>query len=221
MDKIKSIAELTTLGRVRLSRHFFMREMLTSEIGNFCGVPNLPDDPDLAIEVGKHLCELLLEPLHSKFGHVSIRSAFRSSSLNAFGNELFNAGDKSARCAPNSYNDSRHTWDRRDAQGYMGGCATIFIPAYLDYFQQSDDWRALGWWIRDWLPQHDEVIFFDHLGAFNLRWYEGPNQSPILHLPDGSADFSTQTVLTCRGWANFEGDHSSLYAPALRQMGLA
>jgi len=36
-----------------------MRDFLYSEISNLHGIPNIPDDPDLAIEVGKHLCEEL------------------------------------------------------------------------------------------------------------------------------------------------------------------
>jgi hypothetical protein len=61
------------LGRVRLSRSFFMRDFLYSEIANFHGIPNLPDDPNLAIAAGKRLCEELLEPLQATF--VASRSA--------------------------------------------------------------------------------------------------------------------------------------------------
>ena len=53
---------LETLGRVRLSRHFFMRELLYSEIGNFHALQNIPDHPDLAITRGRVLCETLLDP---------------------------------------------------------------------------------------------------------------------------------------------------------------
>ena len=44
---------LEELGRTRLSKHFFMRDFLQSEIGNFYGRPNIPDDPDLAIAADK------------------------------------------------------------------------------------------------------------------------------------------------------------------------
>ena len=63
MRKPQSIDALENLGRIRLSTNFFMRDFLYSEIANFYGVQNIPDDPDLAIEVGKILCEDLLEPL--------------------------------------------------------------------------------------------------------------------------------------------------------------
>jgi hypothetical protein len=51
------------LGRVRLSRSFFMRDFLHSEIAAVHGISNMPDDPDLAIAAGRRLCEDLLEPL--------------------------------------------------------------------------------------------------------------------------------------------------------------
>ena len=87
MRKPASMKGLEKLGRVRLSRHFFMRDMLYSEIASFHGIPNIPDDPDLAIAAGTRLCEELLEPLHATFGHVSIRSAFRSVTVNDYGVE--------------------------------------------------------------------------------------------------------------------------------------
>ena len=43
MQKPASMKALETLGRVRLSEHFFMREMLYSEIASFHGITNMPD----------------------------------------------------------------------------------------------------------------------------------------------------------------------------------
>jgi hypothetical protein len=62
-----------------------MREFLYSEIANFYGVPNIPENPDLAIEVGRQLCENLLEPLNATFGRVAIRSSYRSVTVNDLG----------------------------------------------------------------------------------------------------------------------------------------
>ena len=66
MRKPGSVESLETLGRVRLSDSFFMRDFLYSEIANFYGIPNIPDDPDLAIEVGRNLCNEILEPLQER-----------------------------------------------------------------------------------------------------------------------------------------------------------
>lgn len=52
MDSIKSYDALERFGRTRLSKHFFMRDFLYSEITNFYAIQNLPKNPDRAIEVG-------------------------------------------------------------------------------------------------------------------------------------------------------------------------
>ena len=105
---------LEDLGRVRLSRSFFMRDFLHSEISQFYSIPNIPDDPDLAIEAGTRLCEDVLEPLMAQFGRISIRSAFRSSVVNDFGNK------SGLNCGRNETNYGGHIWDRRDPNGSTG-----------------------------------------------------------------------------------------------------
>ncbi len=117
MHKPESFSALDKLGRVLLSRHFFMRDFLHSEISSFYGVPNVPDDPDLAVMVGKNLCERLLEPMSATFGRIAIRSAFRSCAVNALGNE------KGHNCASNESNYAGHIWDRRDTDGIAGATA--------------------------------------------------------------------------------------------------
>lgn len=92
MRKPTSVAALTELGRVRLSKSFFMRDMLYSEIAQVHGLLNAPDDPDLAITAGKRLCEELLEPLQDHWGRIAIRSAYRSREVNALGNAMQREG---------------------------------------------------------------------------------------------------------------------------------
>ena len=43
---------LEDFGRRRLSKNFFMREMLYSENANFYGLVNIPDDPELCVAAG-------------------------------------------------------------------------------------------------------------------------------------------------------------------------
>ena len=74
MRKPESVKALETLGRERLSKSFFMRDFLYSEVANFYRLPNIPENPDLAIANGKRLCEELLEPLQATFGRITIRS---------------------------------------------------------------------------------------------------------------------------------------------------
>jgi hypothetical protein len=80
-------AQLETLGRERLSAHFFMRDFLYSEIAAWHGLRNMPDFPDKAIAAGRMLCTELLEPLQAKFGMIHIRSGYRSPAVNEFGNQ--------------------------------------------------------------------------------------------------------------------------------------
>lgn len=67
MKKPVSVSALTDFGRVRLSKSFFMRDFLFSDIAAIHGMANVPDDPDLAIAVGRQLCEQLLELLPDVF----------------------------------------------------------------------------------------------------------------------------------------------------------
>lgn len=168
--KLKSMATLKELGRVRLSRSFFMRDFLYSEIANFYGVPNLPENPDLAVEVGKRLCEELLEPLNATFGRIAIRSAYRSPTVNALGNE------KGHNCASNEKNYAGHIWDHPDPDGYKGATACVVVPWFADQYAASGDWRPLAYWIHDHLP-YSRLQFFPRLAAFNLSWHERPERS--------------------------------------------
>lgn len=169
MRRPRSYSALETFGRVRLSRHFFMRDFLYSEIGNFFGRPNLPDDPDLAIAAGTRLCETLLDPLVETFGPIHARSSFRSADLNHFGATRA----RPQRCARNPASLAGHIWDRRDVDGHSGAIACIVVPWFADQYARGRDWRDLAWWIHDHLP-YAALQFFPKLAAFNLSWHERP-----------------------------------------------
>lgn len=170
MRRPGSYDALARLGRERLSRHFYMRNFLNSEIGNFYGMPNLPDDPDLALAVGRRLASDLLEPLVETFGPIEIRSAYRAPSVNAFGNRHGHA------CARNETTFANHIWDRRDAEGRMGACATVMIPWFAGAYEAGRDWRDLAWWLHDHLDYH-AIWFFPVRAAFNLTWREAPGRT--------------------------------------------
>ena len=184
------------LGRVRLSRSFFMRDFLYSEIANIFGITNLPEDPDLAIAAGTHLCEDLLEPLQVSFGRIAIRSAYRSPTLNAYGNA------HGYNCASNARNHARHIWDRRDERG-IGAVACIALPWLVDRMQTGTSWQAMAWWIHDNLP-YSELQFFPKLGAFNIGWHEVPKRTIYSFIPP-------RGYLTKPGFQNHHGDHRHLY----------
>ena len=160
---------LETLGRVRLSRHFYMRDFLYSEIGNFYGIQNIPENPDLAIENGRALCENLLDPLQDTFGRIAIRSGYRSPDLNQYGN------DNALNCARNDANYGHHIWDR-GGDAHRGAGTSLVIPWFADRYEAGRDWRDLAWWIHDHLPYSD-LWFFPKLCAMNLSWRAHPRRT--------------------------------------------
>lgn len=146
-----------------------MRDFLYSEIANHYGLRNVPVNPDLAIEAGTRLCEELLEPLQSTFGHIAIRSAYRSREVNDLGNA------KDHNCGSSDSNRAAHIWDERDANGHMGAMACIVVPWLLDH-RKPEDWPAMAYWIHNHLP-YSSLTFFSKLGAFNIGWHENPQRS--------------------------------------------
>lgn len=199
MRRPTTMRGLEDLGRTRLSPNFFFRDFLHSEIASLYGIPNIPDDPDLAIAAGTRLCEELLEPLWDRFGRISIRSAFRSAAVNDYGNR------HDLNCSQNEKNYAGHIWDRRDAAGRMGATASIVVHAMLPYYERTGHWEAIAWWVHDHLPYND-MEFFPKLCAFNLQWKEGMPQRRI-----GSFIPPRRGVLTKPGMTNHEGSHAAEY----------
>lgn len=164
MRSPRSMWSLEKFGRVRLSKHFYMRDFLMSEISAFHGIPNIPDEPDKAIEYGTRLCENLLDPLEETFGRVAIRSGYRSAALNTYGNE------NKLNCARSDNPIECHIWDW--AGSPIAGTSLV-IPWFADQYDQGRDWRDLAWWVHDHLP-YSEMWFFPKLAAFNLVWRPVP-----------------------------------------------
>ena len=195
-----TVGELETLGRTRLSQHFFLRDFLYSEIAAVHGLLNVPDDPELAIAAGTRLCEDILEPLQAAFGRIAIRSAYRSAALNAFGHEMTMAG-RYYGCGSNASNAAYHIWDMRDAAGHMGAAACIVVPEFWERHRGTGEWQRLAWWIHDRLPYHS-MTFFRRRFAFNIGWHEQPVRQIYSRAePKG--------WLTRPGWANHEGCHGN------------
>ncbi|QUJ77946.1 hypothetical protein KDD17_03575 [Sulfitobacter albidus] len=158
---------LETFGRVRLSPHFYMRDFMFSEISGFHGIPNVPDEPDLAIARGRMLCTKLLDPLQETFGRIAVRSGYRSAALNTYGNE------NKLNCARSDNPIECHIWDI--PQTPVAG-ASLVIPWFADRYAEGRDWRDLAWWVHDHLP-YSEMWFFPKLAAFNLVWRPEPQRT--------------------------------------------
>jgi hypothetical protein len=191
----KSVAALEDLGRVRLSKSFFMRDFLYSEIANFYGLSNIPDNPDLAIANGKRLCEELLEPLNATFGRIAVRSAYRSPTINAYGNE------EGPQLRLEWSNFAGHIWDVPDKRrrGSDGMCRS---PWFADRYEAGADWRAMAYWVHNHLP-YSELQFFPKLCAFSIGWHDQPRRAvysfikPAIELPHGSPPAGVREVV-CR-----------------------
>jgi len=208
MKKPTSVTTLDDLGRVRLSKTFFMRDFLYSEIGHFHGLSNVPDNPDAAIEAGTQLCENLLEPLQDRFGRLAIRSAYRSKEVNGFGNAQQKAKKSGYNCASNEKNFAHHIWDERDRDSHLGATVCLVVPSFIPLFEQGLSWKALAWWVHDNLP-YSSMFFFPKNAAFNLRWSEVPEKRIDSFIqPD-------KGTLTKSGMANNVGDHSAHYSELL------
>ncbi len=185
MRRPRSYVALEELGRQRLSRHFEMRNFMTSEIANFHAIPNCPDDPDLALEAGRKLAKKknLLEPLIETFGPLDIRSGYRSQEMNRFGAEHV----KPQKCARNDRVYAGHVWDRRDSRGRIGACVSVGIPWFAPQYRRGRDRRDLAWRLYDHLD-FQEVYFFPKNAAFNLTWRESDRERRILsYIPSKGA----------------------------------
>ena len=197
MRSPQTVAALETLGRVRLSPNFQMREFLYSEIAQMNGLRNVPEDPDLAIASGKRLCEDLLEPLNDRWGRIVVRSGYRARDVNTLGNE------NNWSCATNAHTAACHIWDMKDKDGCMGATATVVVPGFLAQVSEEGGWQRLAWWIHDHLP-YDSLYFFPKDWAFNIRWHEHPRKRVDSYV-------SPRGCLTKPGMENWQGRHETWY----------
>jgi len=198
MRKPQSVKSLESFGRVRLSKSFYMRDFLYSEISNYYGIQNIPENPDIAINACSSLCKELLEPLNKTFGRISIFSGYRSLSVNETGNE------NKLNCASNESNYAGHIFDHQDASGKIGATVSVVIPWFADQYESGKEWQSMAWWIHDNLP-HCGLYFFPSLAAFNITWHESNKEKTIYSY------ISPKGCLTKKGMENYEGDHSQYY----------
>jgi len=208
MKSPKSVKSLEEFGRVQLSKSFFMRDFLYSEISQIENIPNIPDYPDVAIEAGKGLCENVLEPIQNALGRICIRSAYRSCAVNAKGAENRNQYN----CSRNESNYAGHIWDMKGADGFMGATACIVVTSFLPYYEKTKNWQALAWWIQDNIPEYSSMYFFPKLAAFNISWYEGKSSKSI------SSYIAPKGCLTKYGMDNQKENHNEIYAEYLQSI---
>lgn len=214
MKKPQTVKALEEFGRVRLSKSFFMREFLYSEISQIEGIPNIPDNPDFAIEAGQNLCEKVLEPIQDALGRITIRSAYRSCAVNAKGAENKNQYN----CSSNEASYANHIWDMRDSDGYMGATACIVVNSFIPFYEHTQDWTALAWWVHDHIPAYASMVFFPKYAAFNISWHENPDYPKFISSHFANPHTGKKGYLTKQGMDNFEGEHSNFYKSFLMDL---
>jgi len=209
---ITTVKQLEDFGRERLSKSFYMREFLYSEISQVHGIANIPDDPELAIKAGRALCENVLEPIQDRLGRISVRSGFRSVAVNAKGAENRNQYN----CAAD--NSACHTWDRKE-RGFMGATACVVVTSFVPYYDRTKDWTALAWWIHEHVPAYADMEFFQNrLAAFNIRWFEDRayKKSIATHVMNPRTGDTKSLVLN--GVPAIEGPYEPFYAPYIESL---
>ena len=212
--EMMSFNKLEEFGRIKLSKNFLMREFLYSEISQIYGVPNIPSDPELAIEAGKNLCEKVLEPIQEELGRISIRSGYRSCDVNETGNK------NNHKCAENEKNYAGHIWDQRHKDGYIGATACIVVTSFLPYYEKTGDWTALAWWIHDHISDYASMEFFPKLAAFNITWNDAPNYKKWISSHFVNPHTGKKGYLTKDGMDNFSGSHEEFYRLYLKELSL-
>ena len=202
----KSVKSLEEFGRIRLSKSFFMREFLYSEIAQIERIPNIPENPAHVVDVGRRLCQEVLEPIQDGLGRIGIRSAYRCPSVNAKGAE----NNNQYNCAGNEKNYGRHIWDFPGVDGAKakGATACIVVPSFLEYYERTNHWQALAWWVHDNIPAYSSMYFFPKLAAFNITWSEKPEKRIDSHI-------TPRGCLTKPGSANSKGSHENEYTEFL------
>lgn len=197
--------KLETLGREPLSPSFYMREFLYSEIAYAEGLINIPDDPELALAAGRALCTRVLDPIQSRLGRISIRSGYRSPTVNETGNRL------RYNCASNERNFAGHIWDRQDREGFMGATACVVVTSFVPYYQATGDWTALAWWIWEHVPDCTSQVWFPRLAAVNLRWSENPRAERSIQTYVADPRTGTKDALVKNGQPVLKGPFEPQY----------
>lgn len=174
--KEPTVEDLESLGRERLSRNFYMREFLHSEVATKLNIVNYPDDVSVALDTGRRLCESVLEPLQAKFGRISIRSGFRSAALNAV------CHDHGYNCVENRKAFGRHIWDFPSERFGYGAMACIVIPSVHDAVASGVLIEEFAYWVNSNIS-YCFMSVFQQQTAINICWSEKPSREIYSRIP--------------------------------------
>ena len=100
----------------------------------------------------------------------------------------------------------------------MGATACIIVTSFIPYYQQTQDWTALAWWIHDHIDAYADMEFFQNYAAFNISWHENPERSKVISSYVKDPHTGKKGNLTKTGMENFSGSHEEFYQNFIRQL---
>lgn len=108
--------------------------------------------------------------------------------------------------------------DYPDADGHLDATACIVIPALLPWYDQTEDWTPLAWWIHDNLPYANQ-FWFPKLAAVNLRWSANPKVLPSINTYVTNPHTGDRKALVKNGVAAFAlQERKSIVEPWLNSL---
>lgn len=159
------VMAIEDIGRIRLSWSFFMADMLYAPEAAEHGIPNIPDNLDLAVIAGRGLAEQVLEVLVATFGAVRIREGYLSSDL--YNREL----------QLGHFVDAPRVWDRFDEEARVHAGATVVVPWLTDHDRPNEATNAMILLMHSNL-RVSEVERRKHLGVLRIVWCQGAAPDP-------------------------------------------
>ena len=93
----------------------------------------------------------------------------------------------------------------------MGATACIVVNSFIPYYERTNSWAALAWWIHDNIPGYSSICFFQNFAAFNVSWHENPKKVISSYVPP-------KGILTQPGMPNFNGSHEKEYEDFLNEL---
>jgi hypothetical protein len=85
------------------------------------------------------------------------------------------------------------------------------LTSFIPYYERTNNWTALAWWVHDNIPEYSEICFFQKLAAFNVSWHESPKKVISSYVP-------SKGILTQPGMPNFNGSHEKEYEDFLNEL---
>jgi hypothetical protein len=93
----------------------------------------------------------------------------------------------------------------------LGATACVIVNSFIPYYEKTNHWQALAWWIHENIEGYSSMYFFPKYAAFNIRWCQQAQKVIKSYIkPKG--------ILTKAGMENGEVSHEKDYEAYLREI---